>query len=147
MYLGSVGWVHPEWQGDFYPEDMPEDWQLAFYNSQFRCVYLPFEQWRKSSDAEIKNWLQEAREGFVFVLQKADDSDDETSRLAQCFGAKGIFSDQIELVWLEEETDMRQLAQRMQKSVQSGIPLFLIARDSSLTHMRQVKELMDVVGV
>jgi len=72
VYLGAVGWRQEAWRGGFYPEDLPEDWQLSFYNTQFRCVYLPAEYWRNASDEEVANWLQDTREGFRFVLGTAD---------------------------------------------------------------------------
>lgn len=147
IYLGAIGWNHPHWRGDFYPEDMPEDWLLAFYNSQFRCVYLPYETWSKASDDEISDWVRETREGFLFVLEAPGSQDEKRSLFAERFGKRGIFEDKAEIVWLEKEAALRDLSRRIQKAMQSGMPLFLISRDGSMAHMRQVKELMEVMGV
>ncbi len=144
--MGAIGWIHDEWVGDFYPEGMPEDWLLAFYNSQFRCVYLPCEVWRDASDEVVAHWLQETREGFVFVLESPDDFMEEM-QLANRFGDRGVLSARVELHWLEGELDLRNIAQRMQKAVMNGTSLYFVSSDASLTQLRQVKELMDVLGL
>ena len=147
VYLGAVGWVHPQWRGSFYPEDLPTDWELPFYNTQFRCVYLPPEIWRNASNEEIARWLQETREDFRFVLQPPENPDENIGPLAERFGERGIPAGKADLLWLEDEPDMRHLAQHMQKAALSGSPLFLISRDGDLTNLRQVSELMEVLGV
>jgi uncharacterized protein YecE (DUF72 family) len=147
VYLGAVGWAHPEWEGNFYPEDLPEEWQLPFYNTQFRCVYLPYELWRKASDEEVAAWLYETQDGFRFVLQLPEKADEETRRLAKRFGERGIPEQQIDLFWLGGESDLRDLAKHMQKAAQMDSPLFLISRDGALTQLRQLGELMEVLGV
>ena len=38
--VGSYGWRHPHWRGSFYPEDLPEDWQLSYYSNEFSVVMV-----------------------------------------------------------------------------------------------------------
>ncbi len=147
VYLGAVGWEHPAWAGDFYPEDLPEDWQLPFYNTQFRCVYLPSEFWKNATDAEVAGWLDETREGFRFVLGAPEAFDEEDAPRARRFGERGMAEGQLDIVWLEGEPDLRNLAQRMQKAAQSGAPLYVISRDGALAQLRQASQLMEVLGV
>lgn len=146
VYSGAVGWMHASWRGDFYPEDLPDDWQLSFYNTQFRCVYLPYPLWRDVPDEEVAGWLRDTREGFRFVLQMPENSDAETARLAGRFGESGVSEQQVDILWLEGKPDLRDLAQRMLKAAQGGSPLFLILRDGAPGQLRQVGELMDVLG-
>ena len=42
FYTGSAGWEHPQWEGSFYPDGMPPEWRLAFYNTAFPYVYLAY---------------------------------------------------------------------------------------------------------
>jgi uncharacterized protein YecE (DUF72 family) len=147
VYLGAVGWAQAQWVGSFYPEDLPGDWQLSFYNSEFRCVYLPYAMWRKASDAEVAVWIHDTKAGFRFVLQWPENAGEDDKFLARRFGERAVLEGQCDLLWLEGAPDLRKLAQRMQKAVQSGSPLFLVSRDGSLTQLRQVSELMDVLGV
>lgn len=147
VYLGTVGWEHAEWLGSFYPEGLPEAWQLPFYNTQFRCVYLPCESWRKASDEEIANWLHETQEGFRFVLQVPESMDEADKRMAGRLGGRAVLEGQIDLLWLEGEPELRNLAQRMQMAARSGSPLFLISREGGTAELRRVRELMEVLGV
>lgn len=147
VFLGAVGWVHAQWKGDFYPEELPEDWQLPFYNTQYRCVYLTYEAWRKASNEEIADWLRETQSGFRFVLQLPEKADKESIELTKRFGERGVTERQVDLHWVEGVPNLRDLAQRMQKAAQSGVPLFLISRDGVLTQLRQISELIEVLGV
>lgn len=38
----------PFWANGYYPEDMPAEWQLAYYANEFRRLYVP---------AELGEWL------------------------------------------------------------------------------------------
>jgi hypothetical protein len=147
VYLGTVGWMHAQWEGVFYPQDLPEDWQLPFYSTQFRCVYLPYELWRNASGEDVAGWLNDTKESFRFVLQLPEGTEKEDRLLARRFGERGISDRQINLVWLEGKPDLRNLAQRMQKAAQNGSPLYLISRTEELTQLRQIGELMEVLGV
>lgn len=147
VYSGAIGWAHAPWWGDFYPEDLPEEWQLSFYNTQFRCVYLPHALWKNATDAEVAGWLDETLEGFRFVLGASETSSAEDAPRARRFGERGMPEGQLDIVWLEGRPDLRDLAQRMQKAAQGGSPLFLVSRDGALAQLRQVSELMDVLGV
>jgi hypothetical protein len=147
VYLGAVGWSHARWESDFYPEDLPKDWQLAFYSTQFRCVYLPYEMWRSASDKEVADWLHETRDSFHFVLQRAEGSGEQDNLLARRFGERGIPDSQINLIWLEGDPDLRSLARSIQEVAQKDGQLYLISRDAELTQLRQVSELMDVLGI
>jgi hypothetical protein len=147
VYSGSVGWAHGAWKGDFYPEDLPEDWQLSFYNTQFRCVYLPPAMWRDAADEEVANWLHETREGFRFVLGTAEGFHEDDAAKASRFGERGVPESQADIIWLEGEPDLRDLAQRMQKAAQSGAPLYLISREAALPQLGKIGSLMEVLGV
>ncbi len=147
VYLGAVGWEHGAWQGDFYPEDMPADWQLSFYNTRFRCVYLPFERWRNATDEEVSGWLDDTREGFRFVLGTGRTLDEADRRKAARFGGRGVLEGEAGIAWIEGEADLRDLARRMQTACRGGIPLYLISRDAALKPLQRIGELMQVLGV
>lgn len=147
VYLGAIGWEHEAWRGDFYPEDLPEDWRLSFYNTRFRCVYLPFELWRNAAADAVAGWLHDTHEGFHFVLgAPARLSEDET-RKAGRFGARGLLENAAAVLMYEGEPDWRDLARRMQKAAQTGVPLYVISRDAALPQLEKAAELMGVLGV
>jgi uncharacterized protein YecE (DUF72 family) len=147
VYQGSQGWGHEGWAGDFYPVDLPADWQLPFYNTQFRCVYLPYALWRNAGDEDVACWLHETRNEFRFVLQAPACPDARDLASAARFGERGMPEAGADIVWVNGEPDLRKLAQRMQAAAQSGVPLYVISQDASLPQLRKITELMDVLGV
>ncbi len=40
--VGARGWACQ----DYYPEDLPEDWQLDYYSNDFSALLVPQSQWR-----------------------------------------------------------------------------------------------------
>lgn len=147
VYVGAVDWRHEAWRGDFYPEDLPEDWQLSFYNTQFRCVYLPFGLWRNAADEEVAHWLYDTQAGFHFVLEASAALSADDLRKAARFGERGLLEDRVDIVRFEGEPDLRNLAQRMQKAAQTGVPLYVISVEAALPQLGKIAELMSVLGV
>jgi uncharacterized protein YecE (DUF72 family) len=132
---------------DFYPEDLPTDWQLSYYNTQFRCVYLPTEMWTNSTDQEVASWLQDTHENFQFVLQAPLDSDRQTEQLVRRFKGRAVLDIEVDLRWLGQDTALRDLAQVMQSALETERAVYLISREGNLTLLRQANELMEVLGV
>ena len=67
LQLGTRGWRHAHWQNTFYPDDLPEDWQLAYYANEFSTVLVPVEAW--SQQADVAQWLDDVPEGFRFYME------------------------------------------------------------------------------
>jgi hypothetical protein len=40
ILLGTVGWQRADWDGSYYPDDLPAEWRLAFYANDCDCVLL-----------------------------------------------------------------------------------------------------------
>ncbi len=66
LQLGTKGWRHAHWQNTFYPDDLPPDWQLAYYANEFSTVLVPVEEW--SQQADVAQWLDDVPEGFRFYI-------------------------------------------------------------------------------
>lgn len=45
VLIGTEGWQHEAWLGSFYPEDLPEDWQLDYYSNLYRVLLVPYAVW------------------------------------------------------------------------------------------------------
>ncbi len=147
VYTGSVGWEHASWNDGFYPDDLPEDWQLSFYNTQFHCVYLPHLVWYQASNDLVVAWLNEAQEDFHFVLGIPDRRPGDWSEKAARFGNRGKLEDEVEVVWLGAQTSLRELAGQLKQSSEMGRSLYLIAKSDGLAQLRQIGELIEVMGV
>lgn len=76
LRVGCYGWQWPQWAGKFYPEDLPEDWQLDFYANYFRTVLVPQNQWLQW-DSEV------CEERIESVSLDEDDFDDQDAYIDQ----------------------------------------------------------------
>ena len=45
LLLGLAGWPRPAWRGGYFPDDLPPDWELAYYANEADCLCLRATQW------------------------------------------------------------------------------------------------------
>jgi len=67
--IAAFGWSHKHWLSSYYPDDLPEDWQLAYYSNEFDAVMVPSTYWLDSSIADCEQWLDEVHDDFSFYVQ------------------------------------------------------------------------------
>jgi hypothetical protein len=63
------GWDHLGWRGSFYPEDLPEDWRLAYFAHAFDAVLVPAALWREAAPEVLAGWAREVPPRFRFYLE------------------------------------------------------------------------------
>lgn len=68
ILIGAAGWQHAQWQGDFYPAGLPDEWQLGFYGNEFRVILLPAAQWPVDVQA-VRQLLLNTGDSPVFVCE------------------------------------------------------------------------------
>lgn len=144
VLVGASGWQHPAWRGGFYPEDMPDDWLLSYYNTQLQAVYLPAAVWQAASEAAWAQWLYDTRDGFYFVLEPA-----ETAPAAPASERVLLATPEWEAAhvwWLDEAPDLRALAQRIMQQATTGEPLFVFSRSGDADLLEQANTLKQVMG-
>lgn len=69
--IGSHGWMHSQWESTFYPDDLPEDWQLGYYANEFSIAVIEQNAWnclQKNPDI-ITDWISETESGLRFVCE------------------------------------------------------------------------------
>lgn len=145
VLLGAEGWLHPAWARDFYPDDLPEEWRLTYYNTQFRAVYLPYLIWSDASTAEIRQWVEDTQPGFRFVLEpgpQANADDTKASLLGNRLGRIAAREDP-HLLWFDAQTDLKQLKVAVDAAPK---PLYLFSRDAHLPSLRRVATLLELLG-
>lgn len=145
VYLGTEGWLHPSWLGVFYPDDLPEDWLLDYYNTQFRAVFLPYTHWTAATDAQLAQWAQDSQPSFRFVLESgpsAADAGRATEILGERLGAL-THRDDPRLFWFDANTDLKTLAQEIGRRDK---PLYLFSRDADLAGLQRVTTLLELMG-
>jgi len=144
VLVGAVGWQHPAWRNAFYPDGLPDDWMLSYYNTQFQAVYLPASVWQAASETSWEQWLNDTRATFYFVLEPADATPAQPAR------ERGLLAtpawEARHVWWLDETPDLRLLAQRIARQAASGEPLFVLSRSGDLGLLQQANTLRQVMG-
>lgn len=148
--LGAIGWEHEAWAGRFYPEDMPPEWRLSFYNTQFECVLLPYHDWSIRTVAELNAWREDTLERFRFLLEHPPGavSDQDRARI-EVLSPKAVLLGPAEnqrVLWFDTSSDLRELAAQLQASAADGQPLYLISLDAEPARLAEARTLLDVLG-
>jgi hypothetical protein len=144
VFIGAVNWTHPAWNGGFYPDDLPDDWLLSYYNTQFHAVYLPESCWQAVPKATWVQWLKETHEGFVFVLEAVSNESAEPASERVLLAGPAWAAEHV--WWLDEAPDLRALARRISRHAETGEPLFVISRSGNLALMEEADTLRQVMG-
>lgn len=69
LQIGTLGWLHSDWVGGFYPDDMPQEWQLDYYSNAFRVVLVPENQWLSWSDEDLEECVDGVEGEFGYYLK------------------------------------------------------------------------------
>ncbi|HYP67111.1 MAG TPA: hypothetical protein VEP67_02545 [Thiobacillaceae bacterium] len=150
VLVGAEGWKHSHWQGTFYPEDLPEDWQLSFYNSQYRCVYLPKSAWAGCLITDAEMWLKDTQANFRFILEPPENMTRHTATILEAMTGRAFVDDQStdsrELLWFPPAPDLRALGRRIEEAVGQGRTLYLLNREGHLPSLERVRSLVEVMG-
>ena len=79
LLIGAHGWMHSQWGGTFYPDDLPEDWQLGYYANEFSLVVIEQKAWaflHENPDI-ITDWIAETESGLRFVCEISVDCSEQ----------------------------------------------------------------------
>jgi hypothetical protein len=144
VLVGAMGWDKPDWRGRFYPDDLPDDWLLSYYNTQYQAVYLPATVWPAASGATWAQWLEDTQDGFCFVLEPGESAavppvSPRVLLATPAWKAAHVW-------WLDEAPDLRALAQRIAQQAATGEPLFVFSLSGNLAQLERVNNLKRVMG-
>jgi hypothetical protein len=67
--IGCRGWQDTPWSAGYYPEDLPEEWRLAYYANEADCVLLPAGVWADVPAGTLADWAAEVDVRFRFYLE------------------------------------------------------------------------------
>ena len=151
-YVGALGWEHEDWIGNFYPDDLPADWRLTYYNNFFTCCYLHYAAWGPQPEATLAQWLADTLPGFRLVLEMpASLSAADRSRLEILAPRTGLTDSaaalQAACMWLPAAPDWRTLSAQIQQCAQTpGMPCYLISQTQTVADLQQAVTLLEILG-
>ncbi len=73
MIIAPYGWKGEKWQ-PYYPDDLPQQWQLDYFSNEFRAVVIPASYISsKNGTGLITDWLDSVDEefSFYFIIDKS----------------------------------------------------------------------------
>ncbi|MFA5082182.1 MAG: DUF72 domain-containing protein [Hydrogenophilaceae bacterium] len=150
ILLGAANWCEPGWHGVFYPQDMPPEWRLAYYNTQFSCLWLPYAVWRQITPQVAEEWVNDTREGFRFLLEAngAETRHDKTllEILAPRLGLH-CQADHPDLLWFDSEVDLRKLTETLRHRAAGDGVTYLLSRDADMATMNKVDTLLGLLNI
>jgi hypothetical protein len=146
-YLGACHWRHADWLGRFYPEDLPEGWDWAFYATQFSCVWLETEQWRALDDAAMADMAQACPDDFVILLRDDGVSPAQLARLVEAARgrARATRADDACILRFDASTDFADFSRAVTLAARQP-PVYLLSTDADLTRLEQVSTLLELLG-
>ena len=68
ILIGAYGWLHQAWQDSFYPDGLPEDWQLGYYSNEFPVIMLPA-AYGQQGESMIELALEDSAESLHIVYE------------------------------------------------------------------------------
>jgi hypothetical protein len=104
--IGTYGWRHPHWTGSFYPDDLPQGWQLTYYSNVFNAVMVPADYWSDGSAADAGQWLDNVHEKFQFYVQCDEQMIDDLTLQASVARLSMIQPQLAALVYLGDEKEL-----------------------------------------
>jgi uncharacterized protein YecE (DUF72 family) len=69
LYVGTSGYAYKEWNGSFYPADLPAKRMLHYYGEHFRTVEINNTFYRMPTASLLEAWASEVPADFKFVLK------------------------------------------------------------------------------
>lgn len=85
--LVPVGWQRPDWISGYYPDDLPEDWRLAYFANEFPSLLLPQAVWTGAVDDDIAAWADDVAPDFRIYLDTTPET--HAGRLGQVSATLG----------------------------------------------------------
>jgi uncharacterized protein YecE (DUF72 family) len=83
LFVGTSGFSYDEWEGPFYPEDLPAKERLAFYSARLNTVEINNTFYRTPKTTVIEGWRDQVGGDFRFVI-KASQRLTHHKRLKEC---------------------------------------------------------------
>lgn len=71
LLVGTCGWQYAQWEGSFYPEDLPRDWQLGYYSNELNTVLVPEASLLRATGLELQSWHEDVGDEFRFFIELA----------------------------------------------------------------------------
>ncbi len=123
IQIGIYGWHRADLVGQFYPEDLPSEWQLDYYSNAFRVVLVPQLEWMNWCEDDLHAIIEAVEAPFYFYFAVENDLTAENlSQLTRIVGALKVQACGV-VVWSEKPFEQTEIV---------GLPVTLISTQYKL---------------
>lgn len=131
--------------GEFYPQDMPVEWWLTFYQTQFSCVWLSREAWQGLSTDAWYILLEDVRADFRFLLEGT--LDEIHLRHASLRDDVRVIADvDARIIRFDMQTSLDTLTPRLRDRHENGA-IYLVSHDARMEKLHEVATLLELLGM
>jgi uncharacterized protein YecE (DUF72 family) len=92
--VGTSGWSYDDWEGAFYPDDLPRSEWFGHYVARFPTVEVNYSFYRLPSETTVERWRGNAPERFRFAV-KGSRFITHVRRLSDCREEVGRFLERV----------------------------------------------------
>ena len=96
-YIGTSGWQYSNWQGSFYPQDLPTSRWFTFYTKYFDTVEVNSSFYHQTKATTFQKWQKVTASNFVFTV-KGHRFVTHIKRLKECNEALKVFFDNVSVL-------------------------------------------------
>lgn len=70
--IAVCGFQHENWEKQFFPDNLPEDWRFDYYSNEFDSVLLSEVDLLSEKRQWLNEIMSEAADSFLFVIEVSD---------------------------------------------------------------------------
>jgi len=69
LFIGTSGWVYSDWDGIFYPDDLPSKGKLKYFSQYFKTAEINYSFYHLPRPSSYQNWYNQTPEDFLFSVK------------------------------------------------------------------------------
>jgi uncharacterized protein YecE (DUF72 family) len=69
LCIGTSGWVYSDWQGIFYPKDLPAKDKLKYFSQHFKTAEINYSFYHLPRPSTYQNWYSQTPKDFLFAVK------------------------------------------------------------------------------
>ena len=69
LYIGTSGWIYGDWDGIFYPENLPSKDRLKYFSGHFKTTEINYSFYHLPRPKTYENWYNQTPQGFIFAVK------------------------------------------------------------------------------
>ena len=69
LFIGTSGWIYKDWEGIFYPQDLPSKDKLKYFSQYFKTTEVNYSFYHLPRPKTYQNWHSQTPKDFIFSVK------------------------------------------------------------------------------